>query len=115
MTTRPVADLVDPLVVMGLGHRQLGAGRLRGERTRRQPNVMLVALERAAMATVIVVVNHVRKMLDQRAATSDVEQLHAAADAECRDVALERACEQGELELVTHGHDPRGRRVSSWP
>ena len=42
-------------------------------------------------------------VLVERAAAGDVEQLHPAADAEHRQVALERAAREGELEAVALG------------
>ena len=41
-----------------------------------------------------------RQMLDQRSAAGDVQNLHAAADSKEREVALDRALRQGDLELV---------------
>ncbi len=48
----------------------------------------------------------VGEMLDERAAACDVEQLHPAADAQHRHVALERPPGEGELEPVALGPDP---------
>ena len=52
----------------------------------------------------VLVAEVVRQVLDERAAAGDVHDLHAAADAEERQVALERARGQRELEGVPLGH-----------
>ena len=52
----------------------------------------------------------VGKMLDQGAAEGDVQELHATADAGDRHVALDRAADQRQLELVALGDRVGGLR-----
>ena len=70
----------------------------RGERPRLEPD--LVGRE---LADDLHVLGRVAEVLDQRAAAGDVEDLHAAADAEHGHVALERAAAKRDLEAVALG------------
>ncbi len=92
-----VADGGDPLVVMGLGGVQLLAGGARGERAGGQAHVVVGAVEAARGPAVLLVAELVGQVLAERSAERDVDQLHAAADAEHGHVALDRA--GGECEL----------------
>ena len=82
-------------------------GRPRRERARLQPH--LVVAERARGVQVVAVADRVGQVLDEGAAEGDVQQLHAAADAEHRHLALERGAGQRDLEGVALGP---GRRWS---
>ena len=57
----------------------------------------------AQRVAVVLVADDVGHVLDQRAAGGDVHHLHAAADAEQRQVALERAAAERHLEGVALG------------
>ena len=56
-----------------------------------------------------------RHVLVEGAAAGDVEDLHPAADAEQRHVALDRAARQGQLEAVAFGPDAPGLGVRLGP
>ena len=51
------------------------------------------------------------QVLDEGAATGDVEQLHPAADAEDGKVALEGTADEGELEAIALGPSAPGLGV----
>ena len=55
-------------------------------------------------AAVLVVAEALGQVLHERAAAGDVDQLHAAADAEHRQVALDRGARERDLEGVALGH-----------
>ena len=112
---QPVADRRDALVVVGLGRVALLAGGPRGERARGEDDVVVVAVEGAEVAAVLLVADLVGEVLVQRAAERDVEQLHPAADAEHRHVALDRAAGQRELDLVALGDGAARRGWGSAP
>ena len=76
-----------------------------------EADVVVGAVERPADAAVLVVAVALGQVLVERAAARDVHHLHAAADAEQRQVALQRAARQGELEGVALGTVPI---VSGW-
>ena len=76
-----------------------------------QAHVVVGAVERAARAPVVVVAEALGQMLVERPAERDVHQLHAAADAEHREVALDRAARERDLERVALRHRPF---VSGW-
>ncbi len=93
-----LADGRDPLVVVGLRPVELLAGRASRERAGRQAHVVVGAVEAARRAAMLFVPELVGQVLAQRPAERDVDQLHAAADAEHGHVALDRA--PGERELA---------------
>ena len=82
-----------------------------GERALGEPDVVVGAVEGARDAAVVLVAEVVGQVLLERAAARDVHELHAAADAEQRDVALERAARQCDLERVALGPRALGHRV----
>ena len=106
----PVAEPVDGLVVVRLGAVHELAARPRGERSLGEPDVVVGVVERAEPAPVVAVADVVGQVLDQRPAERDVEQLHAAADAEQRQVALDRPARERDLRRVALGPRP-GRAV----
>jgi hypothetical protein len=55
---------------------------LRRQRTGLKLDVMLVTDERASVAAVVLAVDQIRDVLQERAAPRDVQHLHASADAE---------------------------------
>jgi hypothetical protein len=63
------------------------------------------AVEAAEHAAVLLVAEQLGQMLVQRAAARDVHDLHAAADPEHRQVALQRAAHERDLEAVALGDD----------
>ena len=94
-----------------------GAG---GQRAVGQAHVVVGAVEAARVAPVLVVAVALGQVLQQRAARGDVHDLHAAADAQQRHVALEGAAGERDLEVVALGHGaaslgmglrPVGRRI----
>ena len=97
---QPLPQLRDALVVVGLGRVVDLARGARGQRAVGQPDVVVGAVEGARHAAVVLVADVVGQVLDQRPPARDVHQLHPAADAEQRDVALERAARQRDLEVV---------------
>jgi hypothetical protein len=60
---------------------------------------------------VLLVPDHVREVLVQRAAADDVEQLHAAADGQQRQPGRQRAVDHGQFPGVPLGVGRAGRRV----
>ena len=96
----PLAQLVDALVVMGLGGVQELAGGVRRQRLGDEADVVVGLVEVAGHAPVVLVAEGLGQVLDERAAKGDVEDLHAAADAEHRHVELGGAPDEGELEGV---------------
>ena len=62
-----------------------------------------MARERRGQLAVVVVAEDLGQVLVQRSAVGDVEQLHAAADAEQRDVLLARGARERQLEVVAAG------------
>ena len=72
---------------------------------------MVGVVERSQRPAVVLVPEVVREVLVERAAAGDVHDLHPAADAEERQVALHRAAGQRELEGVALGHRPDRLRV----
>jgi hypothetical protein len=58
------------------------------------------ASKRARVAPVLVVAVALWQVLQQRAARGDVHELHPAADAQQREVALEGAARERDLEVV---------------
>ena len=111
VSTKPSPSRRDPLVVVRLRRVVDLPGRARGERALGEPDVVVGAVERARDAAVVLVADLVGEVLPERAAAGDVHDLHAAADAEQRDVALERAPGQCELERVPLGPHAAGHRV----
>src|SRR4051794_8275172 len=97
---QPLAEPVDALVVMGLRGVALLPRRARGERPGRQAHVMVGAVEAPQDAPVVLVAEQLGQVLMQRPAARDVHDLHPAADAEQRQVALQRAPYEGDLERV---------------
>ena len=81
---------VDALVVMGLGGVFELARGARGERALAQAHLVVGAVEGAGHAAMLVVAEALGQMLQQGAAAGDVDQLHAPADAEHRQVPLDR-------------------------
>jgi hypothetical protein len=108
---QPVADPLDALVVVRLGAVELLARDPRRERALRQPDVVVRVVERAERAPVVLVAVVVREVLVQRPAARDVHHLHAAADAEERQVTLHRPRRERQLERVALGRRARGRGV----
>ena len=82
---------------MGLGGVDLLAGGTRGERAGGEADVVVGVLEAAQRAPVLLVTELLGQMLAKGPAEGDVDQLHAAADAEHRHVALDRPAGQGKL------------------
>ena len=115
VTTRPVADAVDALVVVRLGRVQLLAGRARRERAgRRRTSWSAPSNEPRARRWSWWPKRSGRcwcSVPPQR----DVQQLHAAADPEQRDPPLDRAAREGDLERVALRHGADRRRVRSAP
>ena len=72
---------------------------------------MVGAVERARGTAVVLVADLVGEVLPERAAAGHVHDLHAAADAEEGDVALERAPGQRDLERVPLRPHAAGHRV----
>ena len=64
---------------------------------------MVGAVEAARHAPVVLVAEHARQVLDQRPALRDVHHLHAPADPQERDVALDRPPRERDLEVVALG------------
>ena len=92
LSTRPVADPADALVV-ARAHRLVPRPEDRLE-PRPGPHVDRVLREDAERLAVALVPDLLREVLDEVAAAQDVEQLEAAADRERRQVALERRLEE---------------------
>ena len=109
---QPVADAVDALVMMGLRRVTLLTGRARGQRAREQAHVVVDAVEAARHAPVMLVAEQLGQVLVQGAPARDVDDLHPAADAEQRQVALERAAHEGDLERVAPRIGVDGQRVA---
>ena len=65
---------------------------------------MVGAVERADHAAVLVVAEALGQVLQERAAAGDVDQLHAAADPEHRQIARDRRARERDLERVALGH-----------
>ena len=112
VTSRPVADRGDPLMVVGLGGVQVARRRPARPATRlcsatswSAPS-KLPGTRRCSSWP-----KHVGQVLDQRAAERDVEHLHPAADPEHRHVALHRAARERDLELVALRDDAVRLRV----
>ncbi len=107
---QPLADLVDPLVVVRLDVDPLAppppaAARMPGSSlTSWSPNV-------PGAWRWSLVADDVGQVLAERPAAGDVEDLHAAADAEQRHVALDRPPRQRELEAVALGPGAPGLGV----
>ena len=80
-----------------------------------QADVVVGAVEGARDAPVLVVAVALGQVLQQRAAGGDVHDLHPAADAQQRQVALERAAGERDLEVVALGHRAAGLRVGLLP
>ena len=94
LTIRPVAEPVDGLVVVALRIRRFADQRGQpgaGHRAHRRRGEHRVALLVAGVA------DHIGQMLVQRAAQRDVDHLRAAADAQHRHAAPDRAVDQREL------------------
>ena len=91
-------------MVVGLRRVHGLAGRAGGERAFDQPHVVVGAVEGPGVAAVLVVAVAVGEVLQQRAAGGDVHQLHPAAHAEQRHIALERAARERDLEAVALGN-----------
>ena len=96
----PLADPVDALVVVRLGGMARRPGHLGGERPVGEAHVVVRVVEAAEDAPVVAVAEVVGQVLHERPAARHVHQLHAAADAEERQVALERPRDERELEGV---------------
>ena len=95
---RPSPIAGDALVVVALDGDAGRAGRDRGEAV--GIDVDAVVGELAGLAAVDVVLEPVRQVLLERAAVGDVDDLHAAADAEAREVPLGRLAHEQQLEVV---------------
>jgi len=106
-----VADAVDALVVMAQRPVRLLARGARGQGARRQPDLVVGTLKRSRIATVVVMAVALGQVLQQRAAAGDVEHLHPAADPEERQIPLDRALGQRDLERVALRVDVDGRGV----
>ncbi len=72
---------------------------------------MIGAVKAARRSAMLLVPEQVGQVLEQRAAERDIEYLHSAADAEHRQIALDRAADQRDLGLVSLRNDALGRRV----
>ena len=101
VTRSPSPDARDALVVVALDR---DARRARRE-CREAPglDLDLMVREHALRAAVDVVLEAVGQMLLQRAAVGDVDDLHAAADAQAGEVALGRVADEQQLEGVAVG------------
>ena len=108
----PVADARNPLVVVRFRRVHELAGAARGQRSLRQADVVVGAVERAGRAAVVVVAEVLGQVLAQAAAEGDVDQLHAAADPQQRQVARQGAAREGHLEPVALGHGVDGLGVT---
>ena len=113
MTSKPVADRPDALVVVGLRAVDDLARRPLGERALGEADVVVGVVERPERPAVVVVALAVGQVLLERPAARDVHQLHAPADAEQREVALERAARQRDLERVALRHRALRLRVGA--
>ena len=98
-----LAQLVHALMMMRLDHEPLGSRRPGGERARLKAH--LVVAERARRVAMSV---RLVEVLDERASQRHVQDLHAPADAEQRDLAVERPAEQRHLEAVALGPGAAG-------
>ena len=100
----PLADAVDALVVVDF----VPCSSSPAARAASEPGVSRTSWSAPSneprRAQVVVVAEALRQVLVQRAAERDVQQLHAAADAEHRDPSLDRAPHERELERVALGH-----------
>ena len=110
-----LADAVDGLVVVGLRAVDDLAGGARGQRAVGQAHVVVGAVEGARVAPVLVVAVALGQVLQQRAAGGDVHELHPAADAQQREVALQRAAGERDLEVVALGDRAAGLGVRLLP
>ena len=91
------------------------AGGAGGQRAVAQAHVVVGAVEGARVAAVLVVAVALGQVLEQRAARGDVHELHPAADAQQREVALEGAARERDLEVVALGHRAAGLGVGLLP
>ena len=102
-----LSDPIHALMMVRLGRvRQLARGP-GGQRAVGQPHV--VVAERARDEPVILVADDVRQVLDQRAAAREVHQLHPAADAQQRQVGVQRG-QRPARSRTRHGPAPRRSR-----
>ena len=110
----PGADGVGGLVMEAVD-RQTGAS---GEAVQERPAETTTGCAGIERLVTLQVVERgdVREVLAQRPAARDVQRLHAATDAEQRQIALGRAAQEGELVLVGHAVDVRAElRVTVLP
>ena len=110
---QPLADPLNRLVVIRVDVELRGAGepmqkRRKGDRDGVRGRERCVPLS-------VLEVGEVRQMLVQRAAAGNVERLHAAADAEHREIALRGAGPHGQLVLVAGAIDVRTQPRMSQP
>jgi hypothetical protein len=100
-----LAEPADALMVMRL-HRRTAAEQPSEPRASLDGHVVI--RERARRVVVRLVAEDVGKMLDEIAATRDVQNLRAAADREHRHIAREGALEQRELGVIAFFADADG-------
>src|SRR6185437_6500566 len=106
-----LAQTIDALMVMGLGGMMGLPRRARGQGASDQVNVVVGAVEGAGDTQMLVMAEVLGQMLQQGAAVGDVDQLHATADAEHRQVALDRGAHQGDFEAVALGDGVNSLRM----
>ena len=87
----------------------------RRQRAGRQAHVVVGALEAAEHAPVLLVAEDGGQVLMKRPTTGDVEDLHAAADPEHGQVALQRAPHERDLERVARRDAADRLRISDRP
>src|ERR1700683_480567 len=100
---QPRAETVDSLVMMRSGRVDKLAAGARGERALAEQHVVLGAVEGAQHAPVLFMAEQVGQMLQEGASERDVDQLHAAADAQHRHVALDGSARERYLEGISLG------------
>ena len=76
---------------------------------------MVGVVEASGVWPVALVTDLVGQVLGERPAEGDVDQLHAAADAEHRHVAFDRAPGQRQFRAVALGHGVLGHRMALGP
>ena len=109
---QPLAEPVDALVVVGLGRvRDLARRRARPASPRSGMTSWSAPSKEPTTRRCSPWPKRLGQVLHQRAAAGDVDQLHAPADAEHRQVALDRRAGQRDLERVALGHRVDGLRV----
>ena len=109
---KPVTELTNGLVVVARDRVQLRSRRARHERARLELDRVVHAVEASDHPPVRVATLLVREALDESAPEGHVQDLHAAADAEERQVALHGRSDHGDLESVPLGVGALRRRIA---